>query len=171
MKPFMLLAIISLFMMSCTKTTLDSGSISQSVSNDAFVENYSYTFSEDYRVSSPCTNEEVHVTGEAIIRGQHLWVDDRYRIRGTLQFKNMRGIGLTTGDEYTLKQNAHESFVLDEQLHNTATPEMTYNLKGRYTMRSSTTGATFVSEFTYWFKINLLTWETTSSSEVNSYCK
>jgi hypothetical protein len=146
---------------SCTKSTPADQSISASVSSDATLhDSYSMTLPLHYLDYSPCSEEAVQVDGQWTLKGRYLVANGTIHYRGSIQYKHVKAIGLSTGDTYILQVMQKENQVIDVAIDNTG-PEGQITFKGRAKMFSPSNGQTWNASYTVKYSIDFSTWDVT----------
>lgn len=73
----------------------------------------SENFPQDFNIGPDCFGEEIKVTGTEHVVDHFVPVNGGWRINSHINFMNMKGVGLMTGDQYVLnaESNSVENFV------------------------------------------------------------
>jgi hypothetical protein len=140
-----LLCMFASILVSCKKET-GLTSINVKVSSDAVSHEstrFSYHLDED--IVSSCTPELIHIVGDVVIHINSVEKSDGRHKIVQLRYNNIRGVGLTTGDNYFLIGQQTEHFNVD------FSDQSKYDLHARFTLKApgNGSGTTFIIDYTF----------------------
>jgi hypothetical protein len=106
MKKLLFIYALSTICYACKKYTGPDSINAPFVSSDHTVQvKFDFSMPVDFTIFVPCTNEQVHFTGELVSRYHIAETGDgpRFHFHGNSQshYQDMRGVGITSGKRYT----------------------------------------------------------------------
>jgi hypothetical protein len=137
MKKLLLPMLISIALFSCTRQ-LDSSAVSTSVTDAAVHGGFTITWDMAETVQFTCLSEEmIQFSGQGTMRYNYTERDILLgHVVGIIRFKDVKGIGLTTGHTYILQSHELVSASI-------APEDYKYSDRYRFTVRCKETGITF----------------------------